>query len=111
MPIPSKFYVQSILSDIEGASQDIVNSPMYYTLNLCRVLFYLKEGVVSSKKEGGEWGLKALPLEYRQVIHRCLEEYSGLTDNMEFDNQNLIDFAVYMLDEITQSIQSANWKL
>jgi streptomycin 3"-adenylyltransferase len=55
-PIARPFYLASILH-VEDATEDIINNPMYFTLNLCRILFFLKEGIVSSKKEGGEWGV------------------------------------------------------
>ncbi|MFF2479971.1 aminoglycoside adenylyltransferase domain-containing protein [Paenibacillus sp. NPDC058071] len=102
-PIDQHFYINSILSDVENASTDIVESPMYFTLNLCRVLYYLKEGVVSSKKEGGEWGVSKLPAEYRQHIQRCLHEYSGMADipdHAESSIEILKSFADYMRSEI-----------
>ena len=49
-PVDRSYYVQAILEDVESAVQDITASPVYYTLNLCRVLYYLREGVVSSKR-------------------------------------------------------------
>jgi predicted nucleotidyltransferase len=105
-PIESKYYVRSILSDIEGASQDIVDSPVYFTLNLCRVLFFLREGVVSSKKEGGEWGLKVLPHTFHQVISQCLDEYAGLRKKLDLENEQLVGFSNFMLEQIKQSIDS-----
>ncbi|MBY9082498.1 DUF4111 domain-containing protein [Paenibacillus sp. HN-1] len=104
-PIDQQYYVKSIFSDIESASTDIIESPVYFTLNLCRVLYFLKEGVVSSKKEGGEWGICVLPSEYRQDIQRCLNEYCGTADNSEFDIEKLKVFASYMISEIKQSIE------
>jgi streptomycin 3"-adenylyltransferase len=38
---------------------------MYLILNLARVLAFMKDGLVLSKREGGEWGLKNLPEKYR----------------------------------------------
>lgn len=51
-PIDKTYFLASIYHDIKGASEDIMDQPMYITLNLCRVLFYLREGNISSKKEG-----------------------------------------------------------
>jgi len=99
-PIDRKYYLASIYYDIKGASEDIMDQPMYITLNLCRVLFYLREGNVSSKKEGGEWGVKSLPNEYQELIGKCLDEYSGATGKHEFDHELLAAFAHYMLREI-----------
>lgn len=104
-PIDSNYYVHSIVSDIEGASQDIIDSPVYFTLNLCRVLLFLREGIVSSKKEGGEWGLKVLPRKFHYMIKQCLDEYEGFRQELELENEQLTGFSDYMLNEIRQSIK------
>lgn len=104
-PIDKQFYIKSIFFDVESAPKDIIESPVYFTLNLCRVLFFLKEGVVSSKKEGGEWGISVLPSEYRQDIQRCLNEYSGIADNSELNIEKLTEFVDYMISEIKKSIE------
>ncbi|TVX96718.1 DUF4111 domain-containing protein [Cohnella terricola] len=101
-PIERQYFLASILHDIEGASQDIFKHTMYLTLNLCRVLFFLKEGDISSKKEGGEWGAHSLPNPYRDLVMQCLEEYTGNAGKSEFDNQILSSFAEYMLHEINR---------
>ncbi|SCW72743.1 streptomycin 3-adenylyltransferase [Paenibacillus tianmuensis] len=103
-PIDKRFYTESILHDVEDAPQGILEAPEYYVLNLCRALYYLKEGVVSSKREGGEWGLKALPSEYVETVRLCLERYGGRADRMEPDKRLLSDFAGYMLGEIRRSV-------
>lgn len=99
-PVARQYYLASILHDIESASQDIVDHTMYVALNLCRVLFFLREGTISSKKEGGEWGLSSLPNQYADVIRKCLDEYTGIADRSGFDRQLLSEFADYMLREI-----------
>ncbi|MBU7314175.1 aminoglycoside adenylyltransferase domain-containing protein [Paenibacillus oleatilyticus] len=104
-PVDKRFYVESILHDAEDAPQGILEAPEYYVLNLCRVLYYLKEGVVSSKREGGEWGLKALSAEYGETVRLCLERYGGRAGRMEPDKRLLSGFASYMLGEIRQSVQ------
>ncbi|KEQ26384.1 aminoglycoside adenylyltransferase domain-containing protein [Paenibacillus tyrfis] len=104
-PIDKRLYVKSILHDVEDAPQGVLEAPEYYVLNLCRVLYYLKEGVVSSKREGGEWGLEALPSEYGETIRLCLERYGGSAGHMEPDKRSLSDFAGYMLGEIRRSVE------
>ncbi|MEJ9217350.1 DUF4111 domain-containing protein [Paenibacillus glucanolyticus] len=104
--IDRQYYIQAIVQDVEGAVQDITNSPMYYTLNLCRVLYYLKEGVVSSKKEGGEWGLHALASKYRPLIQRALAQYSGGARNAaDSAPDELMSFASDMLAQIYESLE------
>ncbi|NIK69675.1 aminoglycoside adenylyltransferase domain-containing protein [Paenibacillus sp. BK720] len=103
-PVESIYYIQTILGDISEASKEITDLPVYYSLNLCRVLFYLREGKVSSKLEGGEWGLRVLPSKYRPLLRACLDEYIGQQGNSpERDGEQLIEFAQYMLAEIIAS--------
>lgn len=55
-PVPRASYLHSIWFDIENAPEEICRNPVYYILNLCRVLAFTEEGLVLSKEEGGEWG-------------------------------------------------------
>ncbi|WP_245585924.1 DUF4111 domain-containing protein [Paenibacillus pinihumi] len=103
-PIDKSYFVQSIVADIEHAQRDIIHSPVYFILNLCRVLLYLREGVVASKQEGGEWGLKALPAKYRSIVRCCLDDYAGTGIAPSFDSDGLTDFAGYMLEEVHNEI-------
>ncbi|RAP77998.1 aminoglycoside adenylyltransferase domain-containing protein [Paenibacillus montanisoli] len=102
--IDKKHYVHSIVSDVEYAPSEIHSAPVYYTLNLCRVLYFLKEGVVSSKKEGGEWGVRVLPVEYRDVAQYGLNAYIGSPDKQIPNDEQLTRFAGYMIDRIKEAI-------
>lgn len=105
-PIERKYYLASIYYDVKDAMQEIINNPVYVVLNLCRVLYSLKEEVVSSKKEGGEWGIKALPQDFHLLIQKCLDKYSGVENELELDQQQLLQFSEYMLNEIDHMIES-----
>ncbi|KQL54268.1 hypothetical protein AN964_12715 [Heyndrickxia shackletonii] len=98
--IDRKYYLQSILFDVDNAVQEIVRDPVYYTLNLCRVLFYLKEGVVSSKKEGGEWGLRNVPDSYKELVSASLSQYTNPSIQIDWNQKQLIEFAKYMTETI-----------
>lgn len=101
LPVDRQYYVQAILNDVEHAVQDITGSPTYYTLNLCMVLYYLKDDIVSSKKEGGEWGLCVLPSGYHSIIERALHAYrQGEQSTVDCVPSELKQFATYMLQEI-----------
>ncbi|BCN30922.1 aminoglycoside adenylyltransferase domain-containing protein [Anaeromicropila herbilytica] len=73
--VSKRDYIESIWSDVEGAREDIADEPMYITLNLCRVLAYLKEDLCLSKKQGGEWGIAHMPERYHPLIINALECY------------------------------------
>ena len=78
--VPSDDYMDSIWYDVEGAVDEITEYPTYLTLNLARVLAYKEEGLILSKKEGGEWALEHLPAEYRPLIADALREYVESAD-------------------------------
>ena len=73
-PVPRESYLRSIWYDIESAQEDIQRDPVYYVLNLCRVLACVEEGLVLSKAQGGEWGMEHL-MEERELIRKALLAY------------------------------------
>lgn len=98
--VPQKDYLDSIWYDIENAVEEIAENPMYLTLNLCRVLAYKKEGLITSKQEGGEWGrMNINKSEYQTLITAALQEYQN-DEPMVFDETVAKEFAEYMLREI-----------
>ncbi len=96
-------YMDSIRCDIEGAVEDILESPMYIILNLCRVLGYKEEGLILSKKEGGEWMLGKLAAEddYAKLIRDALKEYATGV-NMELEETLAQQFAEEILERISR---------
>lgn len=100
--IPRRYYIDSIRTDIEEATNEIIENPIYITLNLCRVLYYLKESSICSKFEGGEWGLKIIPIQYKKIVHDALKVYIGDLNEMKYREDELIKYANYMLEEINK---------
>ncbi|MFN7252452.1 MAG: aminoglycoside adenylyltransferase domain-containing protein [Anaerobacillus sp.] len=98
--VPKQFYIQSIVNDIEFAKNQIVDMPVYIILNLCRVLYYLQEGAICSKKEGGEWGVKTLPTQFRDLVKTSLKVYEGSIETREWDRLMLDEYTDYMQMEI-----------
>lgn len=101
------YYMDSIWCDIEGAVEDVLDNPMYIILNLCRVLGYKEDGLILSKKEGGEWMLRQLTEkdhgtltgDFSGLIAAALKEYAtGL--KMELQEALAKQFAEYMLERI-----------
>ena len=78
--VPATDYMDSLWEDICDAPDEIENNTMYLVLNLARVMAYKKEGLILSKKEGGEWALKNLSEEFAAVIRTALEEYAGASE-------------------------------
>ena len=99
--VPSSDYMDSIWFDVEGATEEIPEYPMYLTLNLARVLAYKKEGLVLSKKEGGDWALEHLPAEYRPLIADAMREYSESAE-IVYDDMLAKRYAEYVIRELKQ---------
>lgn len=97
--VEKKDYIDSILRDINEAKEDILYNPVYIILNLCRVLAYIREDLVLSKKAGGEWGMKALPQKCWGIIQEALQSYACNND-MTVESDKAVEFAEYMLGEI-----------
>jgi predicted nucleotidyltransferase len=110
-PIPKEYYIKSIIGDIESAKESIVETPVYYILNLCRVLYYLREGVICSKKDGGEWGLFDLPEQYREVIKSALLTYEDAKNVLQFEPQSLAEFANFTIGKIEEEYDVVMKKL
>ena len=102
--VPREAYVDSIWYDVEGALEEIAENTMYLTLNLARVLAYLKEDQVLSKQEGGEWGLRNLPEKYHGLLREVLKEYRG--GEPAYDVELAKEYAQFMLSEIGKLTKS-----
>lgn len=97
--VPMENYLDSIRSDVENATDDIVENPIYIILNLCRVLAYKNDGLVLSKEQGGLWGIENLPKQYQVLTSRALNNYkSEIEDNL--DRELLLNFSNYMIGNI-----------
>jgi streptomycin 3"-adenylyltransferase len=102
--VPHHDYLDSILTDVARADQDILDHPVYIVLNLCRVLAYVKDRQVLSKAQGGQWGMAHLPEPGRSIVRHALAVYSGNKDSFSVTSsakRHLSDFAAFMLQQIT----------
>jgi len=102
-PVPRRDYLDSIRLDVEDACREISRDPVYYTLNLCRVLAQVREGLVLSKKSGGEWALERLPDDFRPVVQAALRGYETGEAVPAGERSRLLYFAKYILSEIQTS--------
>ena len=97
--VSSADYFDSIWGDIENAQEEMIESPTYIILNLCRVLAYSKEGLILSKLEGGKWGLENVSEKYANLISDALAEYET-NYSMPLDDILAKEYARYMLEQI-----------
>ena len=94
--VPKNDYMDSIWFDIENAPEEISNHTMYLTLNLARVWAYQKDGLILSKKEGGEWAIKNMPAEYHSLINDALKEYLE-SAKVVYDEALAVRYAEYVI--------------
>ncbi len=93
-------YVHGIMYDLEDARNGITESYEYYILNMLRTLFYLREGVISSKIEGGLWALSNVPEEFRKVIKLALNKYNDDNSEVHFDKDEVNSLLKFLFTEI-----------
>jgi streptomycin 3"-adenylyltransferase len=98
--VPARYYAQAIVGDFNEADQMRNAHPVYYVLNACRVLTFLREGHIYSKDEGGSWGLQNLPEDLHSIVAQALEAYRGSSKKTVFDDAKLNEFSVYMTNNI-----------
>lgn len=97
--VPKENYLDSIRSDVENATDDIIENPIYIILSLCRVLAYKNDGMALSKEQGGLWGIENLPKQYQSLTSRALNNYkSEIEEN--FNRELLLNFSNYMIVNI-----------
>ena len=90
----------AIRFDISGAADHLHERPVYYVLNLCRGVAYLRQGRVLSKKAAGEWALKNMNSAHQRVIQAALNAYeTGL--GMFYDEGQAEDFCYEALEEMS----------
>lgn len=104
-PVSYHDYLDSILTDVAQARQDVLANPVYVILNLCRVLAYARDRQVLSKVQGGQWGMVHLPEPGRSIVRKALAAYSGEKADLRPSSSNhLPDFCSLMLQEISCSL-------
>ncbi|WP_404442850.1 DUF4111 domain-containing protein [Sutcliffiella horikoshii] len=101
--IPRTHYLSSILADYKDCLQNVDADPVYCVLNLIRVYWYIKEGVISSKLEAGEYGLNSFPQEYKQTIQKVLVSYQGIRER-ELQKVELTTIRNYIQDEVGKRV-------
>lgn len=74
-------------------------------MSLCRVAAFLKNDLILSKKQGGEWALQNLSAQYHTLISNAVQSYI-LGNEMDLDNMEAQKFADYMLQMIKDMLIS-----
>lgn len=97
--VDHKVFFDSIWNDIQHSKEEILENPVYITLNLCRVLAYKQKNLILSKQEGGKWALDNVPRRFNNFIQQALDDYASVKQ-IRLDESIALEFAKYMIDQI-----------
>jgi hypothetical protein len=75
--VPPAEYLASITADSEAALTQPLTNPVATVLNLCRVAWYLRAQVLSSKEEAGVWAQEAVRAAHKALVRQALAVYRG----------------------------------
>lgn len=103
--VPQLDYISSITGDFEDCLQNIKVEPIYCTLNLLRVYWYLKEGVISSKLEAGNWGCRVLPQDFSKTVRNVVKIYMGEEENCPLSKEELVFLRDYLKEKVQELLQ------
>lgn len=98
--VPRSDYLSSILGDFKDCLTNIEEDPIYCTLNLIRVFWYVKEGVISSKLEAGNWGLLTFPKEMSMTINKVMGCYLSEKVTCDFEKDELVLIKNYLSEKV-----------
>ncbi len=102
---PNKYhFIDSIYSDVKYAEDEILLEPIYYTLNLLRVMAYLQNGVILSKGEAIFWGKENLKDEFLPTLNAISNTFLSRSE-LKVSEKDLKSFASYSLNEIKTLIE------
>ena len=91
---------------INGQEEGTCRVPTYAVLNSCRVLGFIRDGLIASKAEGGEWATGHLPKEYSPLIREALDEYAVSGSSTEVDIKLLKQFIGYAKQEVSKALEA-----
>lgn len=92
-------YIDSIYHDVKYAKDEILQDPIYYTLNLLRVSAYLINGVILSKGEAIFWGKENIDSKYIPLLNSISNSFLNGAP-LKVSELDLKEFATYSLGTI-----------
>ena len=106
--VPRSHYISSIMGDFQECLDNIEEEPIYCTLNLIRVYWYLKEGIISSKQEAGNWGLSSLPKEFNFTIQKVVNSYADENKFHDLEKSDLLAIRNYINKNVQELFNLLN---
>lgn len=102
--VPKEYVIDSNYGDVLDCVENIIDNPIYCTLNLCRFYALIKDDLTLSKYDGGKWALENMNSNYNDIIESAMEDYLGDTNN-SYDNNRLKIFAQEAINNINNEIK------
>lgn len=106
--VPLDDYLSSIMGDYLECIENIAEDPIYCSLNMLRVLWFLDEGVISSKQEAGDWGQRNLPMKLRNTVKKAAENYADGKDSWSFEKFELLLLRDYIAGKVQELLKNEN---
>jgi predicted nucleotidyltransferase len=100
--VPRRDYITSIAGDFKDCIENIEEDPIYCSLNMIRVYWYLKEGVISSKQEAGNWSVVHGPEELRMTLQKVKDRYSNLKEDCTFTKEEVFMVRDYYSERVEE---------
>lgn len=99
--VPKVYYIDSIKKDIENSESEIFENPVYIILNFCRVLAFIKNDIIISKKQVKQWATENLPPAYIKIVYEAVDSYcNNRVFSGDIDKNILREFDMYMHKKI-----------
>ncbi|HLZ21989.1 MAG TPA: aminoglycoside adenylyltransferase domain-containing protein [Ktedonobacterales bacterium] len=99
--VPAADYLASITADSEAALTQPLTNPVATVLNLCRVAWYLRAQVLSSKEEAGVWAQEAVRAAHKELVSQALAVYRGSSEPVVWEAEPMRRFGHQVLAAAT----------
>ncbi|OJV64900.1 MAG: hypothetical protein BGO41_15030 [Clostridiales bacterium 38-18] len=98
-------FIDAILYDLNDLKLDSEANMTYYVLNLLRFYYYLKDGGIYSKVEGGSKALEAYDPSYGRIIKACLSSYDPKLKSEDLiSHDDLVAFINLLITQINSKL-------
>jgi streptomycin 3"-adenylyltransferase len=95
--VPPADYLAAITADSEAALTQPLTNPVATVLNLCRVAWYLRAQVLSSKEEAGVWAQDAVRAAHKDLVSQALAVYRGSREPVAWEAEPIRRFGHQVL--------------
>ncbi|WP_139892362.1 aminoglycoside adenylyltransferase domain-containing protein [Bacillus sp. D386] len=93
--VPQSDYLSSVMEDYRECLANLEKDPKYCVLNMVRVYWYVKAGIITSKQEAGQWAINTLPKMVAETVQKVM-------DGNRPEEKELQEFKEYIDTKLTQ---------